>query len=277
MLKLLRCLSFSLVACSLGALSPAPAAAISSTFDTDLEGWEAWGLDYTATIIPPAVTDLFLTPNAGDMVHESTGGNPDGYARLTDAIEEPSSFALAPSAFTGDLSAFAGGTLSFDHKIFDRGTDDGGGPAAVAPYVFLLTSGDLFDLNTLVYIEPPVIQGAETGTDWVHFDIALDLISEGGDLMFIEDVEVTTFFPDFPLSGTVGSILGRGATADFETIMGDVSSMLLPFELADNEGNQMLEWAGLDNVELTAASTPEPAIAPLLLIAGALLARRHSR
>ncbi len=257
-------------------LAPAPATAgvITSSFETDVEGWAATGIDFNFTIFPPAVTDVFLVSNDGDMAHEAAGGNPGGYARLTDLIEEPSSFAEAPASYTGDLSGFAGGTFSFDHRLFDRGVDDSGGPAAISPYAFLLISGDLFDLNALVWTAP----APPGNTDWVHFDIALDLMSMGGDLTFIQDVSVDALFPDFPLSGTVGSVLGRGASMSFEAILGDVTTVLLPFEISNNRGVQESEWAGVDNVMLSAGGTvPEPGVLALLLLGGgALLLRRHT-
>jgi hypothetical protein len=250
-------------------LSPAAASAltVSTAFDSDLEGWQPTGLDFSFTVIPPAVTDLFLVPNPGDMVHEATGGNPGGYARLTDAIEEPSSFAQAPAPYTGDLSPFIGGTFSFDHRLFERGIDDSGGPAAISPYAFLIVSGDLFDLNALAFTAP-----APSGnTDWVHFDITLSPASMGGDLVFVTDVDASVLFPGIPLSGTIGSILGRAPTKTFAEIMASVDAVLVPFELSNNEGNQQSEWAGLDNVSLV----PEPAVLTLVLVSGALILRRR--
>jgi hypothetical protein len=255
-------------------LAPTPAGAggvVSSTFDSGLEGWEATGLDFDFTIFPPALTDLFLVPNPGDMVHETSGGNPDGYARLTDAITEPSSFAEAPAQYTGDLSGFIGGTFSFDHKLFDRGADDDG-LAEISPYVFLIISGDLFDLNALAWGAPP----ATGNTDWVHFDINLESVAMGGDLMFVEDVSASTLFPDSPVTGTVGDILGRGATLSFEEIMANATTILVPFEIANNEGNQELEWGGIDNVIMASGSVPEPSAFALMLLSGALLLRRRA-
>jgi hypothetical protein len=252
-------------------LAPAIASAltVSTSFDTDLEGWTPTGLDFTFTVIPPAVTDLFLVPNPGDMIHQASGGNPDGYARLTDLIEEPSSFAQAPAPYTGDLSPFIGGTFSFDHRLFDRGINDSGGPAVIAPYAFLIVSGDLFDLNALVFAAP-----APAGnTDWIHFDVDLAPVSQGGDLRFITDVDASVLFPDFPVSGTIGSILGRSPTKTFEQIMASASAVLVPFELSNNEGNQESEHAGIDNIRL--ADVPEPGALALLLASGALLWRRR--
>ena len=271
MRRLTDFLARGLAAACLLWLSPTPAGALTVTtgFDVDLEAWQATGLDFSLGGFPPSVTDVFLVPNTGDMVHEGSGGNPGGYARLTDAIEEPSSFAQAPASYRGDLSAFIGGTFSFDHRLFDRGVDDSGGPAAISPYAFLIVSGDVFDLNALAFTAP-----APAGnTDWVHFDIDLAPASTGGDLVFVSDINVSVLFPDFPISGTIGQILGKSPTKSFEEIMMSVDTVLVPFEISNNEGNQMSEWAGIDNVSL--ASVPEPGTLSLLLVSGALLLRRR--
>ena len=268
----MRCGSRSLagmLGAGLLSLTPAAASALTVTtaFDDDLEDWQPTGLDFEFTPFPPAVTDLFLVPNPGDMVHESSGGNPGGYARLTDAIPEPSSFAQAPAPYTGDLSDFIGGTFSFDHRLFERGIDDSG-PAEISPYAFLIISGDLFDLNALAFTAP-----APSGnTDWVHFDVTLSPVSAGGDLTFVTDVQASVLFPGLPVSGTIGSILGRGPTKTFAQIMASVDAVLIPFELANNEGNQQSEWAGIDNVSMV----PEPTGFALLLMSGALLLLRRA-
>jgi hypothetical protein len=70
---------------------------ISSTFDTDAEGW---------------------TGSGASVVYESTGGNPDGFIKVGDTgnVAPLNSGILAPGAFLGDLSAFIGGTLSVDFR-----------------------------------------------------------------------------------------------------------------------------------------------------------------
>lgn len=72
--------------------SQASAAQITATFDSDLEGWGATG---------------------GAITHIGTGGNGGGYAQLTDTVGTFMQ-ATASSAFTGNLSAYDGGTFSFD-------------------------------------------------------------------------------------------------------------------------------------------------------------------
>ena len=70
------------------------AISISSTFDTDDEGW---------------------TVTAGATSHQLSGGNPGGYLLFTDTAGGNYS-GFAPAKFLGDLSAFDGGVISFDAK-----------------------------------------------------------------------------------------------------------------------------------------------------------------
>ena len=84
MLRFVRSLAMILTTGSLLSLAPLSANAVISTFDSDLEGWTAVGLDvsYTTVLYPPFVvlTDIALTDNGADMVHSTVGGNPGGYA-----------------------------------------------------------------------------------------------------------------------------------------------------------------------------------------------------
>jgi hypothetical protein len=79
---------------------------IVSTFDSGAEGWTAVDPtgDYTST-------------------WQSSGGNPGGY--LLGSESDPlggTGYFIAPSNWLGDLSAYAGGTLSYDLKVIE-GTD----------------------------------------------------------------------------------------------------------------------------------------------------------
>jgi len=77
---------------------PAVSHAISSTFDTGLDGW-------------------VNNPDGSTIQWVSTGGNPGGYVRVDDTAAGVGIFLFAPSKFLGDLSAFDGGTLSFDQNL----------------------------------------------------------------------------------------------------------------------------------------------------------------
>jgi hypothetical protein len=75
---------------------PAAGLTIQSTFDSGLEGWTAFAIGTS---------------------WQSSGGNPGGYLRGDD--QPNASYLIAPAAFLGNLSAFDGGQLSFDHIAID--------------------------------------------------------------------------------------------------------------------------------------------------------------
>jgi hypothetical protein len=72
------------------------AATISSTFDSDTEGWTAANV-----LAPPS--------------HVAAGGNPGGYLFIYNS-EGDIAYVSAPAKFLGDLSGFIGGSLSFDNN-----------------------------------------------------------------------------------------------------------------------------------------------------------------
>jgi len=243
----IRSLALALVLAASLLLAPSASLAVDSTFDSDLDGWQAVGLEIIYTALPPAINDVNAVINTADMVYASSGGNPGGYAELTDEIRSPASYASAPAKFLGDLTSYVGGQFSFDHRLFDTGTPNSG----IAPYSLLITSGDPADLNTLVWTAPPP---AGAG-DWVHFDITLD----ESNLTLFEDVPLSTLNPDLP--SIAPSDVGITGTLDFDQIMANVTLMLVAFELVDNDGIQEQEQAGIDNVVMV---VPEPASALLL-------------
>ena len=71
----------------------AGAATISSDFSSDVDGWTQTG--------------------AAVFQHQANGGNPGGFLYI-DNSEGAITYVFAPSKFLGDLSAFDGGTVSFD-------------------------------------------------------------------------------------------------------------------------------------------------------------------
>ena len=76
---------------------------VQSTFDDDAEGW----------IVRDANCSNYAQTNATQTLDwQSTGGDPDGYVIHSD-VNEFCSFFSAPSPYLGDMSAYAGGTLSF--------------------------------------------------------------------------------------------------------------------------------------------------------------------
>jgi Laminin B (Domain IV)/PEP-CTERM motif len=86
------------------ALAALPAKAnLTSTFDSSAEGWNAVDPtgDYTST-------------------WQSSGGNPGGYLRgsETNPLGDTGYF-YAPASWLGNWSAYAGGTISYDLKVFE--------------------------------------------------------------------------------------------------------------------------------------------------------------
>lgn len=83
------------------AIAASPLAAhanVTSTFDTDAEGWSAAG------------------DSAAPVMWEASGGNPDGNISILDAVTGGVTFFVAPAKFLGDQSLSFGQTLSFDLK-----------------------------------------------------------------------------------------------------------------------------------------------------------------
>ena len=180
--------------------------------------------------------------------------SPGGYARLTDAIEKPASFAAAPASFLngGDLTPFIGGTFSFDHRLFDTGTPNQG----IQPYSVFFVSGDPSDLNAVVWTAP-----APAGaTDWVHFDITL----AESELTLFQNVPLSVIDPSLP--SITPADLGLSGSKTFAEIMGSVDELLVAFELVDNVGFQNQEHGGIDNAQLV----PEPSSLALLLMGGTM-------
>ena len=208
----------SLAAPLLGALAlPAHAlplaAPISSTFDTDDDGWR--------------VIDVFtdVQGNAayvddGQQVeydYKTTGGNPGGYIEAIDPSSGTFLF-VAPTKFTGNLSAYQGGTLSFDTFYTPNDSNDWRGDPDV-----ILSNGT----TTLLWIAPenPV------GTSWNAVSTSLK-----------------------PGAGwTIGGLNGPAPTAaDFASVLGSVTLLRIRGEYY----NGVTETTGLDNVVLTVV--PEP-------------------
>lgn len=241
---------------------------VSSTFDSDLDGWSAVGFDVDFTVIPPSFT-LTEVLNGPDMVHDTGGGafdgNPGGFARFTDVIEEPSSFANAPSDYLGDLTGYVGGTFSFDHRLFDEGSEAEG----VAPYAIIFVSGDVNDLNAYGAVLPGPNLG-EADTDWVTLSANLTDGGPGG-LVPVSDIDLGIFDPS--LDGLTAGGFGFSGDATFDEVMADVTQVLVAFELVDNNSTQTSESGGIDNVRLEAI--PEPGTAALLAVGGLALIRRR--
>ncbi len=249
---------------------------VTSTFDTDLEGWSAVGFNVDTSI--GAILSgnvLSIVDNTADMVHDAGGdsdpaftGNPGGFARFTDVIVDPGSFASAPAAFTGDISAYEGGTFSFDHRLFSEGSN----AASISPYAIAFISGDPNDLNAYGAVLPGPDLG-EADTDWVNLSINL---TDGGPngLSKVTDLDLGIFDPD--RAGDTISSLSGGAlqtAASLSAVLSDVTQLVVAFEIVDNDSTQVSEAGGIDNPTL--APIPEPAA--LTLVLGALAGLRRRR
>ncbi len=99
-----RTLSVFLAIVLAGLVGPAIvfAAAPSSTFDFDEDGWAAWA-------------------GEGAIAYQSTGGNPGGFLKIED-VGGSSYVVYAPDKFKGNLSAYSGGAFSYDVTVFDPPT-----------------------------------------------------------------------------------------------------------------------------------------------------------
>ena len=125
-------------------------AAVSSTFDSNAEGWS--GL--TAKPYENGAPEF----NAGPLGEYSVvGGHPGGYFRLPDPDSEDTFF-RAPAAFLGNQSGAFGGTLSYD--LTTNASINYAGPNVV-----LKGAG-----NTLVYFLP--VQPAVRNS-WVTVGVTL--------------------------------------------------------------------------------------------------------
>jgi hypothetical protein len=122
------------------------AAIISSTFDTDADGWTG-------------------IPGEGSVAYSATGGNPGGHIRVTDIGSGGvlGSGAVAPSKFLGNLSAFDAGTLSVDLSII---SGRGGGTFSTFGRVWIQGGGTGAFLD-LIVVAPPI------GGPWVSLSATL--------------------------------------------------------------------------------------------------------
>src|SRR5262249_24506994 len=139
------------------ALSIAQALAdtISSTFDTGAEGWSALDQqtgDYTAS-------------------WQSIGGNPGGFLQGTENIAlGGTGYFIAPSRFLGNLSAYAGGTLTYDLNVIQ-------GSAYFSDVDVIISSG-VNSVSWTSNINP-------VGHGWVTFQVQLNQANFGSNLASI--------------------------------------------------------------------------------------------
>ena len=127
-------------------VGPASAASVSSTFDTDAEGWGVGNIRSNLSTAPDP---------SNPPTYNATGGNPSGYISTTDT-EDIVAF-LAPGKFLGNDVGFIGGSLSFD--LQDTVPSDG------VPYPAVVLYSSLgFSISYTA--SPP-------GTSWTSYSIPL--------------------------------------------------------------------------------------------------------
>ena len=123
-------------------LTFAASAAMAAGFNADAEGW--------------------TTSNGGAQVWMASGGNGGGWLQVTDITDDD--FLLnAPTAWLGNWSTYAGGTLSFDAKNINGDTPDW------APFGEVIITGTG---GSLTFDMAPAGSPPADG-QWHHYSIVL--------------------------------------------------------------------------------------------------------
>jgi hypothetical protein len=130
----------------------AKAAPVSSTFDSDAEGWTV-NLDGT------------------NLTWHATGGNPGGFISAEDNPVGVTWYFLAPAKFLGNQSSQFGLTLCFDLKQFGSGNQED-----IPPDVVLSSGLTVIYIDNLPAPNTDPIAPPHTGsvTPFTHYEIALD-------------------------------------------------------------------------------------------------------
>jgi hypothetical protein len=174
---------------------------LASTFDTDAEGWGIY--NNGAGAVPDYV---------------STGGNPGGFIKDTDGTGSTFYF-IAPSTWSGDLSGYIGGTLSYE-------------------IIIVAGTGSHFDANDVrIWDGDP----AATSSAYLYWDSGIDPPKPPGEAWTPFSVRIT------PNNLTVSR--PTGSTATFDSIMADVYALHIRGDLLG-----ATDTVGIDNVSLKAAS-----------------------
>lgn len=131
-----------LASCVAATLTFAASAVLAAGFNTDAEGW--------------------TTSNGGDQVWLASGGNGGGWLQVTDITDDD--FLLnAPTAWLGNWSAYAGGTLSFDARNINGDIPDW------APFGQVIITGTG---GSLVFDMAPAGSPPADG-QWHHYSLVL--------------------------------------------------------------------------------------------------------
>ena len=217
---------------SVGLAAPAGATTVSSTFDSSNQGWSVG--DIGPSVPPPGIV--------GAAGWNASGGNPGGYISTTD-VANIVAF-LASSSYTGNLSAFHGGTLTFDLQDLD------GNDSVDYPAVVIYTS-----TGSIAYDAPP------PGTTWTSYSVPL---TASGWTEYLGG------------ENTGGTPLTE---AQFVTALSNVTALAI-----EADWHNGADLTGLDNVILSTGASgaaPEPSTWAMMIIGlsglGLVSRRRLSR
>lgn len=128
------------------AASFAAASEVSSTFDTDLDGW--------------------VSSAGGTASYMATGGNPGGFLRQSDA-DLSDMVISAPAVFLGDKSSFLGGTFSFDAIDLDGVVGD------YSPFGLVILRSNNFTISA------DIVADNNPTAAWTTYSVTLNAASFG--------------------------------------------------------------------------------------------------
>ena len=197
-------------------------AQVSTTFDSDLEGWSFY--------------------SDGDIAYDSATGNPAGSARMEDNGSGGYFGYLAPVAYRGDKSVYYGGTFSYEIRINNSTT-----AGATQPDV--LISGGGVEIN----LDLPVPDANVWNTREIRLDTSEDwrINSLGGAVATEEQIRTVL--------GDITTLRIRG---EFSTQTSDITYLdnvaMTPPCPADTNGDGMLTpadftaWIAAFNAQSTA-------------------------
>jgi hypothetical protein len=204
-------------------------AAITSTFDSDADGWTGMTFTNQGVVVNAALP--------GFNFHAS-GGNLGGFISTLDPGPTLAARLGAPGKFLGNQSTFLGGSVSFDLTIDRSGPVD-----QDPPPLLLLQSG----VASLLFIGSPV---PSVGA-WTSYSIPL------------APVAPTVPFGTGWYAFAAGDPLSAHAAvqADFDLVMANLTHFSITGEFINDGEN--FDTVGLDNVVLQAV--PIPQTLPMLL------------